>query len=76
MHDRDVPLMSLSTLDIIKWISADKGKCNSSLPFLCCDLLAQQVFEAGVQFYVILVQVTKELISAKNLRNADQLEWE
>lgn len=36
--------------------------------------LSQQVFEASVQFYVIFVQVTEELIGAKNLSNADQLE--
>lgn len=36
--------------------------------------LSQQVFEACVQFYVVLVQVTKELVRAENLRNSDQLE--
>lgn len=36
--------------------------------------LSQQVFEASVQFYVIFVQVTEELVGAKNLSNTDQLE--
>ena len=36
--------------------------------------LSQQVFKASVQFYVILVQVTKELVGAENLSDADQLE--
>lgn len=36
--------------------------------------LSQQVFEACVQFYVILVQVTKELVCAEDLCNSDQLE--
>lgn len=36
--------------------------------------LSQQVFEACVQFYVILVQVAKELVRAQNLCDPDQLE--
>lgn len=36
--------------------------------------LPQHVFEASVQFYVIFVQVAKELIGAENLSDADQLE--
>ena len=39
----------------------------------CLNLLAKQVFEARVKFYVILVQVTKELICPQHLGNADQL---
>lgn len=36
--------------------------------------LAQQVFEACVQFYVVLVQVPEELVRAQNLCDSDQLE--
>ena len=36
-------------------------------------LLAKQIFEASVQFYVILVQVAKQLICPQDFSDANQL---
>lgn len=38
------------------------------------DSLPQQVFEAGVQFYVVLVQVAVELVGTEDFGDADQLQ--
>lgn len=67
-------LFQLEANDQIWRLKCSNPKLKAFQRDPCPYSLSQQVFEASVQFYVIFVQVTEELVGPQDFCNADQLE--